>query len=191
MKKRIWIIPLVLCIISLIILFRPAGRITFDKSVSKNRILFQYEIFGCGSLVRKVIDGGEQIVANYIGEYPDVGMNEIVFTDDSDEPKAHMDTANFHTAGLAEKYTFIVEGTPVGVAKGVYECSDLKSAYNENVVEFKVNKWYFTSYVPYAAIGDVLVILITFANLFIGVIWIIILIMIGLYRFAKSKVTSI
>ena len=187
-NKLIWIIPVTIFIVSLIILFRPAGRITFDKSVSENRILFQYEIFGCGSIVGKVIDGGEEITSNYIEQYPNIGVDEVVFTEQSDEPRKHMDSAEFSCGGLAEKYTYVVEGTPVGVTKGAPDCCEPIPAYNENVVEFKVDKWYFTSYVPYMAIGNLWTIIFSFVALFLTVSWVFLLIVITLVSFIKSKV---
>lgn len=185
--KKIWIIPTALCIISLFVLFKPAGKITFDKSVSKNRILFQYEIYGCGSIVGKVIDGGEEIVADYVDEYPDIGTNEVIFTNDSDEPKKHMDEVEFHCGGLAEKYTYVIEGHPVGVTKGALDCCEPIPAYNENVVEFKVDKWYFTSYVPYIVVGNFGVILFAFVVILFSLLWIFLLAIFVIVKLIRNK----
>ena len=186
-NKLMRFVPVTIFIVTLIILFRPAGRITFDKSVSQNRILFQYEIFGCGSIIGKVIDGGEEITSNYIEQYPNIGVDEVVFTEQSDEPRKHMDSAEFSCGGLAEKYTYVVEGTPVGVTKGAPDCCEPIPAYNKNVVEFKVDKWYFTSYVPYMEVGDFGTIFFSFIALFLTVCWLFLLILITLVRFIKSK----
>lgn len=154
MKKRLYYIPILILILSIITLFRPAGRITFDKSVSANRILVKYEIFGCGSLVTKVLEGGYEITSKYKSNYPDVGTNEVMFTRDSDEPKNYYDAGEFFTGGIAEEFTYIVEGECMGVTKGAPECCSLKPAYNENVVQFKVAKWYYTSYVLRYVMAD-------------------------------------
>ena len=187
-KKLILFIPLILIFVFLIILFRPMGRIALDKSVSENRILFKYEIFGCGSVVGKVLDGGEEITENFIEQYPNIGLDEVVFTEESDEPRKHMDSAEFSCGGLAERYTYVIEGKPVGVTTGVPECCDPKPAYNENVVEFKVDKWYFTSYVPYLAHGNIGVILIAISGLLLSCGWILLLGFWNLYNMIKNKV---
>jgi len=188
MKKILkFIIPVVIIFVSLIILFRPAGRITFNKSVSKNRILFQYEIFGCGSVIGKVIDGGEEITSNFIEQYPDIGVDEVVFTAESDEPRKHMDSAEFSCGGLAEKYTYVVEGHPVGVTKGASDCCEPIPAYNENVVEFKVDKWYFTSYVPYIAVGDFGVIFFAFVVILFSLLWIFLLMIFVIVKLIRNK----
>ncbi len=174
-------------LISLIILFMPAGRITFDQSVSENRILFQYEIFGCGSVVGKVIDGGEELTSNFIEQYPDIGMDEVVFTDKSDEPRKHMGYAEFTCGGLAEKYTYVIEGHAVGVTKGALDCCEPIPAYNENVVEFKVDKWYFTSYVPYMEVGDIGVIFSALITILLSVSWVFLFIVIEVVKFIKKQ----
>lgn len=187
MRKTIWIVPILLCVASLIGLFRPFGKVTFDKSVSENRILFQYEIFGCGSLIGKVLDGGEELVSGYVGDYPDIGTNEVVFSEDSDEPRKHMDNGEFFNAGLAERYTYIIEGTPVGVTRGAPECCDPKPAYNEKVVEFKVDKWYFTEYVPYIEIGDYLVIIWLSIAVLVCAFWLLVLFVAVLVKKKKQN----
>jgi len=188
MKNKLkWVVPITLFIVPLIMLFRPAGRITFDKSVSENRILFQYEIFGCGSVIGKVIDGGEEITSNLIEQYPDIGIDEVVFTDKSDEPRKHMDSAEFSCGGLAEKYTYVIEGRPVGVTKGAPDCCEPIPAYNEKVVEFKVDKWYFTSYVPYMAVGNFAVIFFAFVVILIAACWLFLLIVVSFVKFIKTQ----
>lgn len=190
LKKKIkWIIPTVLFIVSLVMLFRPAGKITFDKSVSENRILFQYEIYGCGSVIGKILDGGEEITAAYVEEYPNIGINEVVFLDGTDEPSKHMDYNTM--GGYGSDYVFVIEGEPVGVTKGAPECCDPKPAYNENVVEFKVDKWYFTAYVPFVSVGDFDIILLGCLLTIISIIWVIILALIKLYQTIKAKRTCI
>ena len=168
--------PLILAIISVISIYRPAGKFTYDNSVSENRVMFQYEIFGCGSIVRKVIDGGGKLTAKFKEEYPDIGTNEIVFTSDSDEPQKIFDAAESQTGGLAEKYTYIIEGEAVGVTEGAPNCCELKPAYNENVVLFKVSDWYFTEYVPYKDIGNPIVTFVSVIVLAVSAAWILMLI---------------
>ena len=187
MKKLIFTIPIILIIISAIVLFRPAGKITSDKSVSENRIVFQYEIFGCGSVVGKVIDGGEEITSKYKEKYPDIGVNEVVLSADSDEPRKHMDSAEFFIGGLAERYTYVIEGSPVGVTEGAPDCCELKPAYNEHVGEFKVDKWYLTSYVPYMEFGDIGVILCAFAVIFVSAVWLLLMMIIVFVKFIIKK----
>ena len=187
MKKAVYIIPSVLCIISLIVLFRPAENITFDRTVSENRIVFKYEGIGCGSLARMIVDGGEEVTEKYKNDYPDIGTNEIAFTKDSDEPEKHMDSFEFMNGGLAGKYTYIIEGEAVGVTSGAPDCCSPEPVYNENVVEFKIDKWYFTEYVPFINVGDFGVILITFAVLFISIIWFAVLGIIALCKFLIKK----
>jgi len=187
-NKLIWIIPLTISIVALIILFRPAGRITFDKSVSENRILFQYEIVGCGSVVGKVVDGGTEITSKYIEQYTDIGVDEVVFSEQCDEPRKHINEADFFGGGLAEKYTYVIEGSPVGVTRGASDCCEPVPAYNENVVEFKVDKWYFTSYVPYVEVGNPLTVCLTFVVLFLTAGWLLLLIIAAFVDFIKSKI---
>ena len=189
-KKLILFIPLIFIFISLILLFRPMGRITLDKSVSENRILFKYEIFGCGSVIGKVLDGGEEITESFIEQYPNIGLNEVAFTEESDEPRKHMDSGDFFCGGLAERYTYVIEGKAVGVTRGAPECCDPKPAYNENVVEFKVDKWYFTSYVPYFAHGNIEVILIAISVLLLSCGWVLLLGIWNLYKMVKNKVSK-
>ena len=186
-SKLKWIIPITIFVVSLIILFRPAGRITFDKSVSENRIVYKYEIFGCGSVIGKVIDGGEEITAKFKEQYPDIGINEVVFSNGSDEPRKHMDAAEFSCGGLAERYIYVIEGSPIGVTRGAPDCCDPSPAYNENVVEFKVDKWYFTSYVPYAEVGNFGVIFFTFTAMAISIVWLFLLITITFFKYVIIK----
>lgn len=169
MKKIIT--PLSLLLILMIICLCPAGKITSDKSVSENRIMFHYEIVGCGSLVRKVIDGGEAVSAKFKGEYPDIGENEVVFTEDSDEPQRIFDSADFQTGGLAQKYTYIAEGEAVGVAEGADDCCEPMPVYNENVVLFRIDNWYFTEYVPRISIASPLFLLLILVIALLLVVW--------------------
>ena len=152
-RKALWIIPLVLVCVSLIVLFSPY-RMTLDRSVSENRIVFEYEIFGCGSLVRKVLDGGEEISSSFAEKYPDIAVNEVAFSKGSDEPRKHLDSENYY-CGLAYDLVYVAEGKPTGVTSGAPECCNPNGfAYNEKVVEFSVDKWYVVSYVPYVLAGN-------------------------------------
>jgi len=188
MKDKLhWIIPLMLLILSLSFVFRPAGKISLDKSVSQNRILIQYENFGCGCEVVKVLDGGKQLASEYVGEYPDIGTNEVVFSNGSDEPKMHINPVTFQLDGIGEKYTYIIEGTSVGVTNGVYDDCSQEYAYNENVVEFKVDKWYFTSYVPYIVTGNILVIIVAFLIAFFSLIPLVLIIVFAIIDYVKNK----
>lgn len=187
-----WIFPIMILTVSLIILFMPAGRITFDKSVSENRMLFQYEIFGCGSLVGKVLDGGEEITSNFNEQYPDIGVDEVVFSKESDEPRKHINSDTFFFDGLAEKYIYVIEGQPVGVTRGAPDCCDPNGfAYNEKVVEFKVDKWYFTSYVPYVLVGDALVMGCIGVGILVSGLWLVCLIARYLYTIVKKQIYRI
>lgn len=181
MKKNIiYIVPVIIILLCLIILFMPAGRITFDKSVSKNRIVFNYEIVGCGSVVTKVLDGGEQLTADYINQYPDIGLNEVVFTHDSPEPRGSIDEFEYTS------YTYVATGEPVGVTQGAPDCCEPVPAYNENVVHFKVDKWYYASYVPYVAVGNIIVILIIWVVVAFCLLWLIPLFIVDIYKFIKK-----
>ena len=179
-RKIKYIIPLAILVLSLIILLRPAGKITFDKTVSENRFLLQYEIEGCGSLIRKVVDGGEEITEAFKNECPDIGTNEIKFSKESDEPLNHMDRNTM--GGYPGKYTFVVEGSSVGVTKGAPECCSENPAYNEKVAEFKVDNWYYTSYVPFIFVGDFAVILLGYFLGFVSLLWFFILTVIKFIR---------
>lgn len=187
MKRNvIWIIPLIIIFICLVILFRPF-RMTFDKSVSESRILFEYEIFGCGSLVRKVLDGGEEISSSFVEKHPDIGVNEVAFTEGSDEPRKHLDPENYF-GGLAYELTYVIEGTPIGVTNGAPDCCNLNEfAYNEKVVEFKVDKWYIASYLPYVLVGDVFVTGCAGLSILVSLCWLFLVLVWRLYKIATNK----
>ena len=175
-RKALWVIPLILISVSLIVLFRPY-RMTLDKSVSENRILFEYEIFGCGSLVRKVLDGGEEISSSFAEKHADIGVNEVVFSKESDEPRKHLDSDNYFS-GLAYELTYVIEGNPVGIANGAPDCCEPNGfAYNEKVVEFKVDDWYLISYVPYGMVGNIYVLGCAFYSMLISFIWLVLLLL--------------
>lgn len=190
MRKLKWIIPAILLVLSVVYLFRPAGKITFDKSVSKNRFLLQYEMFGCGSLIRKVADGGKEITADYINEYPDIGIDEVKFTEDSDEPENHVFVGEFYAGGFAERYQYIIEGAPIGVTQGASECCSPEPAYNEKVVEFKVDDWYFTSYVPYISCWNInpYVLLAVIGVLFLSALWLLGLALESVYSTVRYRI---
>ncbi|MBQ6795291.1 MAG: hypothetical protein IJO83_04010 [Clostridia bacterium] len=190
MKRKIsWIIPLILLAVSLIVLFRPY-HMTFDKSVSETRIIFEYEIFGCGSLVRKVLDGGEEISSSFAEEYPDIAVNEVVFSEESDEPRKHLDSENFFS-GLAYELTYVVEGNPVGVTHGAPDCCDPNGfAYNENVVEFKVDRWYVLSYLPYLLFGNIFVTECAVFIMWFSLCWLFLVLVYRLYKFVLNAMTG-
>ena len=138
--------------------------------------MFSYALMGCATLLA---------IASLVR--PNIGVDEVVFTEQSDEPRKHMDSAEFSCGGLAEKYTYVVEGIPVGVTKGAPDCCEPIPAYNENVVEFKVDKWYFTSYVPYAEVGNFGVIFFTFTAMAISIVWLFLLITITFFKYVIIK----
>jgi len=183
MIKKQLIIPVIILFIVLVVLFRPIMPFTFNKSVSENRILFQYEIVGYGSVVGKVLDGGEEITAKYQEEYPQIGIDEVVFTKDSDEPLKHMDIGE----PIGEE-VYVIEGEAVGVTRGAPDCCDPAPVYNEKVVEFKVDKWYTTEYIPFILFGDFGVSVIAILAGIIALVWIVISIIIMIvYKIIKKK----
>jgi len=190
MKKASSIIIFVIWCIMALYPIMPAGFIAFDKSVSESRVLVQYEIYGCGSIVVRVLDGGEEITAELKEKCPEIATDELVFTNDSNEPQKHFDAAEFRTGGLAERYTYIVDGEVVGITDGARDCCDVtKYAYNEFAPHFKAERWYFTEYVPnikaWDRFGIIIwdIILLPFITL-LNVIWN----GVNLYYFVVNKV---
>lgn len=189
MKKRVWIVPMILLLLSAVILLRPAGPIALDKNLSDERLLIQYEIFGCGSLVVKIVDGGEEVTAEFRKECPDVAGNEVVFTEDSVQPKDFFNSADFYTGGIAEMFTYIIEGEAVGVTEGALDCCEEgKYAYNEKAVEFKADRWYFAKYVPYAQVGNNYFLMFgALIVMLIAVVWIVVLLISAVVSLIRRK----
>ena len=148
-------------VVFLVLIFRPMALIQgISQEYSESKILIEYEIYGCGSLVTRVIKGGEMIAAALSSSYNNVATNEVRFTEDSDEPYLHLNSAEFWTAGLARGYQYTVEGEVTGVAKGALKCcaeNENDVAYNEIVPEFRVKNWYTSNYTPYYKYGNSLI----------------------------------
>jgi len=104
-------------------------------------IVFRYEIFGCGSLIRTIESGGEAIYEVAGLPDPESGVFEIKFTDDSEEPREIFDSAEFYTAGIARKYSYFMRVEVVGLTEGAPECCAPEPAYNETVPLVRVIKW--------------------------------------------------
>ena len=145
-------------VVFLILIFGPIALVQgILQEYSESKILIEYEIYGCGSLVTRVIKGGQMIAAVLSSSYPNVAVNEVRFTEDSDEPYLHLNSAEFWTAGLARGYQYIVEGEVTGVVKGALKCcaeDENDVAYNEIVPEFRVKNWYTSNYMPYYKYGN-------------------------------------
>jgi hypothetical protein len=154
-------------LVFLSLMLRPIALIQgINQEYSDGKILIEYEIFGCGSLVIKVLQGGEHMANMLSANYPDIATNEVRFTMDSDEPYLHLNSAEFWTAGLARGYKYIMEGEVVGTAKGALSCcaeNENDVAYNAVVPEFRVDRWYVTNYMPYYMYGNPFIIF-TFAG---------------------------
>ena len=69
-------------------------------------IVFKYEIVGCGSLIKKIEEGGAAIYKRANLPEPESGVYEIQLTHDSDEPQRHIESGDFYTAGIAGKYLY-------------------------------------------------------------------------------------
>lgn len=139
-----------LTVLMLILLYRPLAWIQSpEQEFSENKILIEYEMYGCGSLVIRVIEGGEEMASLFQNEYPDIAVDEVMFTEKSDQPADHIDSCLFEVAGFASKYQYIIEGNVVGAVRGAPDCCGPSVAYNEIVPEFKVTKWYTVNYIPY------------------------------------------
>jgi len=139
-----------IALICLALIFRPFASVQdINQNYNENKILIEYEIFGCGSLVVRVIEGGKEIADVLIAEYPNVAQNEVKFTKNSDEPYLHLDSADFYTAGLARGYQYIVEGEVTGITQGAQDCCSFGVAHSEVVPEFLVHNWYALNYMPY------------------------------------------
>ena len=163
MRRAIFVVPIILMAVIAMFLLRPAGRITFDKTTSDQRLLITHELDSSGPFVVRVLGGGEQISVPFRSDYPTVSANEVVFTDDSDTPEKDINSSAFCAEGISAK-EYIVEGEVVGVTNGAVhhyfekqgsKLSDLPYM-PEFVPLFRADKWYFVSYVPYMAIGNLL-----------------------------------
>ena len=152
--KKIVLIPFALVAALTIALLLPIKcPVTENQPFGKEKILIEYEIFGCGSLVTRVVGGGEEL-ADSLGQ-PDTAADEVVFTKDSDEPIKHLDTAGFFTAGLARDVRYVVYGKAVGVTKGAPDCCEPgRPAYHDSVPLFQVTDWAPTQWMPYLFYGD-------------------------------------
>ncbi len=93
----------------------------------------------------------------------------------------------FFVVGWLDVYTYVIEGSPIGVTRGAPECCDPKPAYNEHVVKFKVDKWYFTSYVPYIEVGNFEVIFFAFVVIVFSMGWLFLLMIIAFFKFVITK----
>ena len=153
-RVSIFVIGLVVC---LALLFRPIALIQgANQNYSANKILIEYEIYGCGSLIVRAIKGGEEMANLLKAEYPNVAIDEVIFTKDSDEPYLHLDSAEFWTGGLARGYRYTMEGEVVGAARGALKCcaeDENDVAYNEIVPMFRVDSWRTSNYMPYYQYG--------------------------------------
>ena len=185
MKKTL-IILIILCLAGIFMLYRPAGKITYNKTVSENRIVIRYEIYGCGNFIPKVLDGGDKITAKYKEDYPEIGTDEVHLTGNK-KPRDVFDY--FPIGGSIDQYDFVIEGKSVGVTKGATDCCSTEPAYNKNVVDFKIDKWYFTSYVPFVYVGDFGIIMIAGAMIFISFVGMIILMLIWITLKIKKNNT--
>ena len=157
-------------LVFIVLLFRPIALIQgTTQEYSENKILIEYEIFGCGSLVVRVIKGGENMASLLKSEYPNIATDEVRFTEDSDEPYLHLNSAEFWTAGLARGYNYIMEGEVVGATKGALNCcaeNENDVAYNDIVPEFRVDRWYTANYMPYYKYGNGIVLLFLICGMF-------------------------
>lgn len=146
------------------LIFRPIALIQgINQKYSENKILIEYEIYGCGSLITRVIQGGEAMANLLRTEYPDIAIDEVRFTEDSDEPYLHLDSAEFWTASLARGYQYIIEGEVVGATKGALKCcaeDENDVAYNDIAPEFRVDNWYTSNYMPYYKYGNPILLLL-------------------------------
>ena len=149
MFKAFWTLVSVTIILSLSLLI--PLHLPGNPSNYKNEgtdIVFLYEIFGCGSLIRTIEEGGAAIYEKANLPKPESGVYEIQFTPDSDEPMDHIDSAEFFTGGVAGKYSYYMRVEVVGTERGAPECCDPKPAYNEVVPLVRVEKWEPASFSP-------------------------------------------
>jgi hypothetical protein len=119
-----------------------------DYRTAGTDIIFKYEIFGCGSLIRKIKKGGPSIYEKANLPVPDSGVYEIQLTPDSDEPMNHIGSGEFYTEGIAEKYSYYMKIEVVGIERGAPECCIPDPAYNEVVPLVKVVKWEPVTFTP-------------------------------------------
>ena len=119
-----------------------------DYPYDGTNVILRYEIFGCGSLVRTVEKGGEALYAKANLPAPPSGIYELSFTADSDEPEQHIESAEFYTGGLAEKYAYYLSVEIIGIGTGAPDCCEPKPAYNEIVPLVKIINWEPTTFTP-------------------------------------------
>ena len=136
----------VVLFLSLYIPFHPPGNPKNYKSDGKD-IVFKYEIFGCGSLIRKIEKGGAAIYKKINLSEPESGVYEIKFTNDSDEPMNHFDGGEFWSGGIAGKYSYYMTVEVVGIEQGAPDCCSYDPAYNEKVPLVRVVKWEPTTFI--------------------------------------------
>ena len=149
-NHRLLLVSLLLTVILFVSLYFPLhlpGKPS-DYTYDGTNIVLGYKIFGCGSLIRTVVKGEDAIYEKANLPAPQSGVYELKFTEDSDEPLRHIDSAEFYTAGLAEKYTYYMSVEIIGISEGAPECCDPKPAYNEIVPLVKVIKWEPTTFTP-------------------------------------------
>ena len=183
-RTLLFIFGLMVC---LTLIFRPIALIQgINQNYSENKILIEYEIYGCGSLVIRVIQGGEQMATLLKTEYPDVAIDEVRFTEGSDEPYLHLNSAEFWTAGLARGSQYIIEGEVVGATKGALKCcaeDENDVAYNEIVPEFQVDRWFTANYMPYYKYGNGFILFI----LIFGIVFCFVGTIIALIKMRRNK----
>ena len=150
-NNKAFAITLALTVVLIVSMFLPLhlpGK-SSDYAMDGTNAVLRYEIFGCGSLIRTIEKGGEKIYEKAGLSPPASGVYEFQFVNDSDEPEKHIDSAEFYTGGIAEKYPYFVKLEVVGVDEGAPECCDPKPAYNETVPLVRVTGWEPATYSPY------------------------------------------
>jgi len=190
MKKLRYVIPITAIVVAIMFMLVPAEMFTYDKTVSKEQVIVQY-YDDCGSLLVRVLDGGEEITAELKEKYPDIATDELVFTNDSNEPKNYFNDAYFKTGGILDKYTYVVRGYVTGATNGAEVVCDDDRKYNTVVPEFKADSWYFTRYVPFIEVAggtditDFNLVLMAWYLITICIVWIIINLM---YSFVRKRI---
>lgn len=189
MKNKLLIIFAVIIALIIALFFPTKLPVSENQVFGKNKILIEYEIFGCGSIITKVVNGGEELVADIKKEHPDIATDEVVFTEDSDQPVNHIDNADFMTAGLASGFRYVIYGEVIGVTQGAPDCCDPKPAYNDKVPLFKVTNWSPTRLMPYSYYENILYGLVITLFLVISMLITLIILINGLIRkYKKCKV---
>ena len=111
-------------------------------------LVLKYEIYGCGSLIRTVEQGGEALYKKANLDTPASGIYEIKFTSDSDEPEKYLDYEAFYW-GEGKESSYFMSVEVVGTDTGAPKCCEIEPAYNETVPLVKVLKWQTTAFVPH------------------------------------------